>query len=66
MRQDRVSIPRSKSTFILIQCENCGNERVIFSNSAMDIKCEKCNEIIVKSTGGKSKISGSQVRRVDW
>jgi len=65
MRQDRVSIPRSKSTFILIQCENCGNERVIFSNSTTEIKCEKCNEIIVKSTGGKAIISGTQIRRVD-
>ena len=65
MRQDRVSIPRSKSSFILIQCEKCGNERIIFSHSATNIKCEKCNETIVKSTGGKSEISGNQIRRVD-
>ncbi|MEK6843795.1 MAG: 30S ribosomal protein S27e [Nanoarchaeota archaeon] len=48
--------PKNKSKFLKIACPRCYNNQIIFGKSALAIKCEKCNKLLIKTTGGKAKI----------
>jgi len=65
MRKERTLIPKPGSAFILVKCSNCGNEQVLFSSSTIDIKCKICDSLIAQRTGGKAKILGSVLERLD-
>ena len=45
-----------ESKFIKISCPRCSNKQVIFGKTTMKIKCERCKKLLVKTTGGKTKI----------
>ncbi len=53
MKSSRIHIPQPRSSFISVQCQECGTSRVVFSASSLKINCEKCNAILVENTGGK-------------
>ena len=65
MRKDRISIPKPKTAFILIQCSNCGAEHLAYSGSATNITCRSCGAELVRATGGRALIMGTVVKRVD-
>jgi len=65
LRKERVLIPRPKSAFLLVQCKNCGSEQVVFSNSTNKVHCMNCNAELVTPSGGKARLAGTSVRRVD-
>ncbi|MGQ9469339.1 MAG: 30S ribosomal protein S27e [Nitrososphaerales archaeon] len=65
MKKERILIPKSRSAFLLIRCFNCGNEQVVFSSTTVDIKCKVCDSLIAQRTGGKAKISGTVLKRLD-
>jgi|TARA_B100001167_G_C16540930_1_gene198934 ribosomal protein S27E len=65
MKRSRVSIPQSRSSFISIQCKECGTQRVVFSASNTNLNCEKCNTLLLESTGGKAIIHAEILKRVD-
>ena len=48
--------PTNKSKFLKIACPRCYNNQIIFGKAVSDIKCEKCNKLLIKTTGGKAKI----------
>ncbi len=56
MRREREPIPHMKSTFLLVKCPDCGEERILFSNSAKDVGCQGCGKKLVESRGGKAVI----------
>ncbi len=47
--------------FVEVECPNCKNKQVVFSNSASVVKCEKCQQVLVEPKGGKAKIAGKVV-----
>ncbi|MDO8459787.1 MAG: 30S ribosomal protein S27e [Nanoarchaeota archaeon] len=49
----------SKSRFLKVKCPRCANHQVIFGKSTTKVKCKKCNKLLVRSTGGKTKIKAS-------
>ena len=51
MNKQLIPIPRTK--FLKAQCNGCGNEQIIFSAPASEVKCLVCNKTLAKSTGGK-------------
>ena len=65
MKSSRVHIPEPRSSFISIQCQECGTSRVVFSASSSKINCEKCNSVLLENTGGLAKIHGTNTSRVD-
>ncbi len=65
MRKEHVSIPRPQSAFILVQCPSCGNEVPLFSATTVDIKCRVCGTTVAEKTGGKARITGTVLRRLD-
>ena len=45
-----------KSAFLLVRCPDCGEERILFTNSARDVGCRGCGKKLAESKGGKSVI----------
>jgi small subunit ribosomal protein S27e len=65
MRREHVLIPLPKSAFLLVKCPSCGAERVVFSHSKVVVKCPSCGAELARPTGGKAKILGEIIRRLD-
>ena len=45
-----------KTKFLKISCPRCHNKQIIFGNSSFKVKCQVCNKLLIKTTGGKTKI----------
>lgn len=43
--------------FLRIQCDECGNQQIIFSRSSTETNCMVCSETIAKPTGGKPELN---------
>jgi len=64
VKREREPIPKTRSTFILVKCPDCGEERILFSNSAKDIGCRGCGRKLAESRGGKSVVLATFVKRL--
>ncbi|MCL4344309.1 MAG: 30S ribosomal protein S27e [Nitrososphaerota archaeon] len=53
------------SAFYKVKCTKCGMESIIYSYSTTKVKCEGCGEILAAPTGGKAKIYGEIIKRLD-
>ena len=65
MRKEREAIPKPGSNFVLIKCPDCGEERVMFSNSTREVTCKGCGRLLAKNTGGKVKLDAPAIKRLD-
>lgn len=45
-----------ESKFLLIKCPRCRKPQITFGKATLNVKCLKCNKLLVKTTGGKTKI----------
>jgi len=57
--------PKTNSKFLKISCPRCDKKHVIYGRATLKIKCEKCNKLLIKSSGGKSQIR-AKVRKILW
>ena len=64
MRRGREPIPRLRSTFLQVKCPDCGEERVLFSNSAKDIGCRGCGRKLAESRGGKAIVLAQVIKKL--
>ncbi len=46
----------TRSRFLRVKCNDCGNEQVIFGCAATNIKCLVCNKLLAEPTGGKVSV----------
>jgi len=44
------------SKFLKIICPKCRSAHVIFGKSALRVKCNKCNYLLIETSGGKAKV----------
>lgn len=65
MRRERESIPKPRSSFVLIKCPDCGEERVLFSASTKKVTCKGCGRKLAETTGGKVKLQAPMIKRLD-
>jgi small subunit ribosomal protein S27e len=63
--KNNIMVPKPGSKFISVECTQCGEKRIIFSHSTMDITCKSCGQIIAKKTGSKASIIGKFVEAFD-
>ncbi len=52
------------SRFLLVKCNKCDNEQIVFSNATLEVKCHKCGNVLTKSTGSRAKVIGGKVLKV--
>ena len=65
MKRSREPIPRPRSSFLQVKCPDCGEERVVFSCCTKDVGCRACGRKLVESMGGKARILGTVVKKLD-
>ena len=65
MKKEREFIPKPRSSFVLIKCPDCGEERVMFSASTRDITCRGCGRKLAERTGGKVRVDAQIIKRLD-
>jgi len=56
MRREREPVPKMRSAFLLVKCPDCGEERILFTNSAKDVGGRGCGRKLAESKGGKAVI----------
>jgi len=64
MKRKEMLTPVPKSKFYQIQCPECGNEQIVFSNVASLVKCNICGKELAVPTGGKSKFMSEKIKEV--
>lgn len=46
----------NESKFLKITCPRCSHKQIVFGKSSLKTKCEKCNRLLIKTSGGKSQV----------
>jgi ribosomal protein S27E len=64
MKKNMILIPKPHTTFILIQCGQCDEEKVVFSRTTSDAYCKKCGSMLLKRTGSKAEILGKVIKNL--
>jgi len=48
-------------SFIKIKCPDCGTETLTYARGSTEVKCQVCNTVLAKPTGGKYEVNGQIV-----
>ena len=56
---------KPKSNFIRVRCNDCENEQVLFDRCSTTILCHICGSKLAVPGGGKAKIKGKILERVE-
>jgi ribosomal protein S27E len=54
-----------KNKFLKIACPKCKTKKIIFGKASTSVKCDKCNYVLTKPTGGKSQVK-ALIRKILW
>ena len=65
MKREREFIPKPRSSFLLVKCPDCGEERPMFSTSTRDVTCRGCGRKLAGKTGGKVDLDAPVIKRLD-
>ncbi len=65
VKREREFVPKPRTSYVLIKCPDCGEERVMFSASTRDVTCKGCGRKLAESTGGKVKVDAQVIKRLD-
>ncbi|MBU4266921.1 MAG: 30S ribosomal protein S27e [Candidatus Altiarchaeales archaeon] len=55
----------TRSRFLRVKCNDCGNEQVIFGCSSSSVRCLVCNKVLAEPTGGKASVKAELLDEVD-
>jgi len=50
--------------FIKAECDECGNQQIIFSRPAQEVDCLVCSSALAKPTGGKAELNAEVVEEL--
>jgi small subunit ribosomal protein S27e len=51
--------------FIRAECDECGNQQVIFSRPAHQVECLVCSNVLAAPTGGKADLRTEVVEELE-
>jgi len=55
----------TRSRFLRVKCNDCGNEQAIFNCASSQVRCLVCNKVLAEPTGGKIVVKGELLDVVD-
>lgn len=55
----------SRGTFARVECDDCGNEQILFARTATAVTCHVCGSSLADPTGGVADLHGTFVEYVD-
>ena len=58
-------LPKVKTRFLKVKCEDCMNEQIIFNKANLQVNCLVCGATIATPTGGKAEVRGKVLGVVD-
>jgi len=47
-----------RSRFLIVRCNDCGNEQVVYSHASSVVKCSVCGKTLAVPRGGKAELRG--------
>ncbi len=50
---------KRRSTFLMIRCNECGNEQLVFSHASTAVKCQVCSNTLSTPRGGKAEVKAT-------
>jgi len=56
-------IPKPRSSFILVQCNECGHRQIVFNHAKVVVNCQVCGAVLARPRGGKAEILGKILER---
>lgn len=56
MAEDEKLIPKPRSRFLRVKCDDCSNEQVIFGSASSKVQCLVCGKTLAEPTGGKVRV----------
>lgn len=65
MKKNMILIPKPHTRFILTQCSQCDEKKIVFSHTTADVYCKKCGAMLVKRIGSKADILGKVINNLD-
>ena len=65
MKRSRELIPKLRSSFVMVKCPDCGEERVVYSCTTKDVGCQGCGRKLAESKGGQAVLLAQVVKRLD-
>ena len=51
--------------FIRAECDECGNQQVIFSRPSQEVQCLVCSTVLAAPTGGKADLNAEVVQELE-
>lgn len=54
-------IPKPRSSFLVVQCNECGHRQAVFDYAKIEVSCNVCGALLAKPRGGKAEILGKVV-----
>lgn len=51
--------------FIRAECEECGNQQVIFSRPSEEVQCLVCSTVLAQPTGGQAELNAQVVEELE-
>jgi len=58
MKKDHILIPKPNSSFLKINCKECGEQQIVYSHVSTTVTCNSCGNILAKPMGSKAKFFG--------
>jgi len=55
----------TRSRFLRVKCNDCGNEQSIFDCASSLVRCLVCNKVLADPSGGKVSVKGEILDVVD-
>lgn len=60
-----ITLQRAKAKFLMVKCDDCNSEQVIYNSAAMETKCLSCGKVLAKPSSGKAKIMSKESRALE-
>ena len=51
-------VGKHKTKFILVRCNECSSEQMVYSHASTVVRCQTCSKTIAVPRGGKAEIKG--------
>jgi small subunit ribosomal protein S27e len=51
--------------FLRAECDECGNQQVIFSRPAQEVECLVCGTVLAAPTGGAAELNAEVVEELE-
>ena len=65
MKKDHIDIPTPSSRFYKLECDECGEQQVVYSHATTQVFCNQCGSPLASSTGSKARLMGKVRGAVD-